>query len=51
MTFFRQGLTVVLALLLGACSLQPELSSREIYDLVYDAMESFAVTGVAVGVI
>jgi len=51
MTFFRQGLTVVLALLLGACSLQPELSSREIDDLVHDAMETFAVPGVAVGVI
>ena len=51
MTFFRQGLTGVLALLLGACTLQPELSSREIDDLVHDAMEAFAVPGIAVGVI
>ena len=51
MTIFRQGSTVVLALLLGACTLQPELSSREIDDLVHDAMKTFAVPGVAVGVI
>jgi CubicO group peptidase (beta-lactamase class C family) len=51
MTFFRTGLMGLLALLLGACTLQPELSSREIDALVQDAMGTFDVPGVAVGVI
>ena len=51
MRFFRHAVTGLLALVLGACTLQPELSSREIDDLVFDAMETFAVPGVAVGVI
>ena len=51
MRFFRHAVTGLLALLLGACTLQPELSPREIDALVIDAMETFAVPGVAVGVI
>ena len=51
MKTFRHPVTGLLALLLGACTLQPELSSREIDDLVTDAMQTFSVPGVAVGVI
>ena len=51
MRFFRHGLMALLALLFSACTLQPELSPREIDDLVHDAMETFEVPGVAVGVI
>ena len=51
MRFIQNAVTGLLVLLVGACTLQPELSPREIDDLVMDAMETFAVPGVAVGVI
>ena len=38
-------------LLLGACATQPQISSREIDDLVEQAMATFSVPGAAVGVI
>jgi CubicO group peptidase (beta-lactamase class C family) len=51
MRLFRNAVTGLLALLLGACAAQPELTPREIDELVADAMATFAVPGVAVGVI
>ena len=41
----------LIAVLLGACATQPQLSTREIDALVLDAMQEFSVPGVAVGVI
>jgi CubicO group peptidase (beta-lactamase class C family) len=51
MKSIRQSTLLPVVLLLGACAMQPELSSREIDDLVQQAMVTFEVPGVAVGVI
>ncbi len=47
----RRIATIVAALLLTACAAQPPISSRDIDALVLDAMQEFAVPGIAVGVI
>ncbi|MEJ2273219.1 MAG: serine hydrolase [Woeseiaceae bacterium] len=47
----RLSLVVPCLLLLCACATQPQVSSREIDDLVERAMETFSVPGAAVGVI
>jgi CubicO group peptidase (beta-lactamase class C family) len=52
MNVFRRLVPALLIIsLLGACATQPQLSSRQIDELVVAAMQEFSAPGVAVGVI
>ena len=42
---------ILIAFAVAGCATQPQLSSRQIDDLVDSAMQEFSVPGVAVGVI